>query len=99
MAELLPWLVASAGWPRWRCSSPSAGWVGFPFLIVTSTATLAAGISPLVEEVVELDLGGSYTRMRIPGYYSDELPGAIGLVLLSYGSLVGSIHCQWIAFG
>lgn len=90
MSEILPWIVTVVGLAliALLLSQRRSRWIGFPFVIVTAGATLAAGISPLVEKVVEVNLGGNFGHMGIPGYYSDELPGAIGLVLLSYGSLL-----------
>lgn len=90
MAERLPWIVTIVGLAlialqlrkRWP------GWIGLPFLIVTALATLSAGVSPLVEEAIGIGFSEGQTRMGISGYYRYELPGAIGLLLLSYGSLL-----------
>lgn len=100
MTELLPWIVAILGLALMalQLSRRWPGWVGFPFLIITGFATLAAGISPLFERIVESNLD-HYELMGIPGYYSDEVQGAIGLVLLNYGSLLLGMWAVYIISG
>ena len=98
MAEKLPWIVTVIGlvlialqirarWPRW---------IGSPFLIVTAIATLMAGVSPLVEEAIGRSFSKGFGRMGISGYYRYELPGAIGLVLLSCGALLLGMLATYI---
>ncbi len=91
MVDTLPWIISFIGLAlitiMYRKGWP--GWYGLPLIIVIGVATLAAGISPIVEGLADGPLGqlAKFTDLDITEYANDEVPGAIGLILIGYGSL------------